>query len=148
MANTKPEAPFYYDHSYFVIRVHQHGLGEARYLGAKKKVVPLQDARQFSSPISANRTIAHLGKGNGLYEVESIAERIGPLYPLPEVISDLLEQIPPPYLFAALDWFEGGDVGTQLKMRSPSTYYRYRRKLLEFGIDIATASKVVTLRKL
>jgi hypothetical protein len=80
--------------------------------------------------------------------VESITERIGPLYPLPEVISDLLEQISPPYLFATLDWFEGEDVRTKLKMRSPSTYYRYRRKLLEFGIDTATASKVVTLRKL
>lgn len=145
---TKPENPFYFDNYFYVIRVHQRRLGEARYLGEKKKLVPIQEARQFSSPVSAKRVIANLRKGNGLYEVGSITERIGPLNPLADEIYDLVEKIPPPYLFAALEWFEGVDVSAQLKARSPSTYYRYRKKLLEFGIDIATPSKVVIMRKL
>lgn len=146
MASSNPEFPFYYDNSYWVIRVHERGQREARYLGEKKGFASIQGARQFSSLISAHRTISRLDKGSGLYEVESITDKIGPLYPLPEEITDLILQIPSPYMYAAMAWFEGEDVGAGLKINAPRTYYRYRKKLLEFGIDIAKPSTVVVLR--
>ncbi len=147
MASKKPEIPFYYDNSYWVIRVYQPRQREARYLGERKEPVPLQDARQFSSPISAHRAIARLNKGNGLYEVESITEMVGPLYTWPEEITDLIMQIPSPYMYAAMAWFEGDDVCGRLKTMAPRTYYRYRKRLLEFGIDISKPSTVIVLRK-
>lgn len=138
--------PFYYDNSYWVVRVHQRGQRKALYLGEKKMPIPLEDARQFSSLISAYRTIARLEKGHGLYEVESITETNGPIYTWPEAIVDLIMQIPSPYMYAAMAWFEDDDVGGGLKIMAPRTYYRYRKKLLEFGIDISKPSKVIVLR--
>jgi hypothetical protein len=81
-----------------------------------------------------------------LFEIEEIVDKVGPITPFPDFITDLLEHIPSPYSLVAMEWYCGGDVKNYfLSLRSKSSYYRYRSKLLEFGIDISKKSDVILL---
>lgn len=141
-----PAAPRYYDMTYHVIRMYRHGELTPLFLGEKRRFVPFAEARQFDSLQDAGKCISRMKKGSRLFEIRTISELYGPFYPRPEAIMDLLESVPIPYLFIATEWFNGWDARPWLFSRSRSTYYRYRRKLLEYGIDISRKSKVVTLR--
>lgn len=142
--------PFYYDNRYFVIRRYRHGQALAdmpEYIGKqKKKGVPLKYARQYLSVDSATRALAQFRRSGMLFEVEEIVDRMGPIAPFPDFINDLLEQIPSPYSLVAMEWYFGGDVKNYfMTSRLKSSYYRYRSKLLEFGIDISKKSDVIVL---
>ena len=81
-----------------------------------------------------------------LFEIEEIIDRIGPTTLFFDFITDLLEHIPSPYSLVAMEWYCGEDVKNySLTSRSKSSYYRYRSKLLEFGIDISKKSDVILL---
>ncbi len=81
-----------------------------------------------------------------LFEIEEIVHTIGPITPFPDFINDLLERNPSPYSLVAMEWYFGGDMKKYfLTSRSKSSYYRYRSKLLEFGIDISKKSDVILL---
>jgi len=139
--------PFYYENKYFVIRVRRKNVRGDWYVGPKKTVVPDIDvALQFSTADGASRSLAKQPRNSLLFEIEAITQNIGPISPLPDFVADLIERIPFPYIFIAHEWYCGGDVKTWLlTYRSKSTFYRYRKKLMEYGIDISSPSRVVLL---
>jgi len=137
--------PFYYDNTYWVIQVYRRGQRGVSYLGPKRTVVPLEFARKFESQQKALNVLRRLNKSLGEFETKLITQRLGPILPIPvpETILNAISDIPGPYAFVALDWVQGDDLGKWFRHRSKSTYYRYRRKLLEYGIDITEPYKVV-----
>jgi len=144
----KPVEPFYYENRYFVIRHYRRNQTSAsapEYVGEQKsRGVSLEVARQYSSAESAKRAVAQFKRSGILFEIKEIVDRMGPITPFPDFINDLLEQIPSPYSLVAMEWYFGGDVRNYfLTSRSKSSYYRYRSKLLEFGIDISKKSDVI-----
>ena len=146
----KPAEPFYYENRYFVIRLYRRGQASAsipEYIGERKsRGVSREDAKQYSSADSAKRAVAQFKQSGMLFEIEEIVDRIGPITPFPDFMNDLLERIPTPYSLVAMEWYFGGDVRHYLlTSRSKSSYYRYRSKLLEFGIDISKNSDVILL---
>ena len=59
-----------------------------------------------------------------------------------EASVDSFNDIPAPYRATAKDWRDGVDLRLSMK-RNP--FYRHRRALLRYGIDIAVAPAVQTL---
>ena len=118
-----------------------------QYIGERKsRGVSREDARQYSSADSAKRAVAQFKRCGTLFEIEEIVDTIGPITPFPDFINDLLERIPSPYSLVAMEWYFGGDVKNYfLTSRSKSSYYRYRSRLLGFGIDISRNSDVILL---
>jgi hypothetical protein len=56
-----------------------------------------------------------------------------------------LDEIPLPYSITAYRWYEGIDIRTEpvtLRVLSRSTFYRHRKNLLEYGIDIGKKCNV------
>ena len=141
-----PAAPFFYDNVYWTVQVHRRNQTSALFLSEAGTLVERANARQFPTESSAQHCISRQRQGFGLFEIVQVNYRLGPLYPLPDCVTDKVEQIPPPYVFAVLNWYEGRDVKSDLLCRSRTTYYRYRKMLLRFGIDISRISKVVMLR--
>jgi hypothetical protein len=146
----KPGKPFYYENRYFVIRLYrrnQVSVSAPEYIGEQKsRGVSRENARQFSSADSAKRAVAQFKRCGMLFEIEEIVDRRGTITPFPDFINDLLEQIPSPYCLVAMEWYFGGDIKNYfLTSFSKSSYYRYRSKLLEFGIDISKKSDVILL---
>lgn len=141
------DKPFYYDNQFFVIRVHRKNVQGDWYIVPKKTTVQsIDDALQFSTADEATHSLARQSRNGLLFEVAAITQSIGPISPLPEFVVDLMEKIPFPYFFVAHDWYCGGDVKSWLlTYRSKSTFYRYRKRLMEYGIDITTPSQVVLL---
>lgn len=139
--------PFYYENKFFVIRVHRKDEPGDWYVGPKKTIVSDIDAAlQFSTADEASRSLARQPRNGLLFEIEAITQNIGPISPLPDFVVGLMEKIPFPYFFIAYEWHCGGDVRSWLlTYRSKSTFYRYRKKLMEHGIDISTPSQVVLL---
>ena len=139
--------PFYYENRLFVIRVYKKDVQGVWYIGAKKTIVfDIDHALQFSTANEAARYLARWPRNGLLSEIEVISQNIGPITPLPEFVLDLMDKIPFPYFFIAYDWYCGGDVKSWLlTYRSKSTFYRYRHKLIEYGIDISKPSRVVLI---
>lgn len=139
--------PFYYENRFFVIRAHRKDMAGNCYVGPKKKIVfSFDDASQFATADEARRALARLPKSGLLCEIEAVTVSIGPISPLPEFMADIMERVPLPYNLVAYEWHCGGDVRSWLlTYRSKSSFYRYRKKLMEYGIDISTPSQVVLL---
>ena len=141
------DKPFFYENRFFIIRVHRKDVQDGCYVGEKKALVfAIDDALQFSTEGDASRSLARQPRNGLLYEIVGIMQNIGPISPLPEFVVELMEKIPFPYFFIAHEWYCGGDVKSWLlTYRSKSTFYRYRNKLIEYGIDISRPGKVVLI---
>ena len=134
---------------YYEIHVYRQGRRMRAYLSAENKLVYFQtQADWFESAADAYRRIKRLPKGLGLFVIEKVTDYpdCGPSPgPCPELIRKALDEIPLPYSLAAVRWYDGIDVKREpvlLSTLSRSTYYRHRRKLLEYGIDISKKCNV------
>jgi len=138
---------------YYEIHVYLHGRKAPAYLSAENKIVFSQsEANWFETAAEAYRKIKRLPKGMGLFDVERIIEYPdcgSSPGPCPELIKKVLDEIPLPYSLTAAAWYEGADVKTEPITFSPlsrSTYYRHKKKLLDYGIDISKKCNVHILR--
>lgn len=137
---------------YYQIHIYRHGRKAPAYLSGEDKIVFFQsEANWFETASEAYRKIKRLPKGMGLFVVEKIIEYpdLGPpTSPCPDFMKKILDEIPLPYSLTAVRWYEGIDVRRETVVFGPlpkSTYYRHRKKLLEYGIDI---SKKCTVRRI
>jgi hypothetical protein len=137
---------------YYEIHVYRHGRKAPAFLSAENKIVFCQsEANWFETATEAYRKIKRLPKGMGLFVVEQIIEYPDcgpPTSPCPEFIKKVLDEIPLPYSLTAVAWYEGVDVRREpviLWPLSKSTFYRHKRKLLEYGIDISKKCNVHVL---
>lgn len=138
---------FYVEH--FLIRVYRTGRKVPAYLSVENKpVYTIDQAFSFDTYAEAYKRIKQLPKGLGLFDVEHIIEYLcGPSEgPCPELIKKVLDEIPLPYSISAVGWYEGESIKDELMDRSKSTYYRHRKKLLEYGINIGTKCNVYVIR--
>lgn len=133
----------------YVIRIYIHGRKSPTYISAEHKpVFSIDDADWFDTRTDAYRRIKRLPKGVGLFDVERFIAY--PRYvpspgPCPELLRKVLDEIPLPYSITAYRWYEGIDIRTEpvtLWVLSRSTFYRHRKKLLEYGIDIGKQCNV------
>jgi hypothetical protein len=133
---------------WYEIHIRLKGRKARAYLSAENKPVYSQcEANYFDTEREAYRQIKRLPKGMGVFTVERIREYV-PASPRPchPLIKQYLDDIPLPYSLTAISWLEGDDVKNDPVRNSMplshSTYYRHRRKLLEFGIDIGRKCNV------
>lgn len=138
---------------YFEIHVYQHWRKSHGYLSPEGTVTSSQeDAAWFESPAEAYQTIKCLPRGMGVFVVahnleyqEFIPSRgLSRYFP-----NNFLEMIPEPYSMTAYAWYDGIDLRKKALSSggiSKSTYYRHRRKLLEYGFDISKKCNVRILR--
>lgn len=139
---------------YYEIHVHMKGRKTHAYLSHKNIPVYFQSqADWFETAADAYRRIKRLAKGMGVFTVERIIEYpdLGPATgPCPELIKQVLDDIPLPYSLTAVAWYEGRDVRNAPVVSavpfSSSTFYRHRRKLLTYGIDIRQKCNVHIIR--
>ncbi|OIR01900.1 phage X family protein [mine drainage metagenome] len=138
---------------YYEIHVYWHGRKTPAYLSAENKIVFSQfEANWFETAAEAYRKIKRLPKGMGLFVVEKIIEYpdLGPpTGPCPDFIKKILNDIPLPYSLTAVSWYEGIDVRREAVVFGTlpkSTYYRHRKKLFEYGIDISKKCTVRLIR--
>jgi Phage X family len=101
------------------------------------------EADWFNTAADAWCRIKRLPRGMGLFTIEKVIgyRDVGPSPgPCPDLMKQLLEEIPLPYSLTAIAWYEGEDVRHEPVSNSlplsRSTYYRHRRKLPDYGIDI------------
>jgi hypothetical protein len=146
-----PNTGLYFE--YYEIHIYRHGRKAPAYLSAENKIVFSQsEANWFDTAAEAYRKIKRLSKGMGLFVVERIIEYPDcgpPTGPCPDFIKKVLNEIPLPYSLTAVCWYDGIDVRREPVIFGPlrkSTYYRHRRKLLEYGIDISKKCNVYMMR--
>lgn len=137
----------------FQMRAFCHGRKACAYLSAENKVVyDHSQADWFETAADAYRRIKLLPKGMGVFVVEKVIEYLDcapPPGPCPELIKNVLDEIPLPYSLTAAAWYEGVDVRREPVVFGPlprSTHYRHRRNLLEHGIDIGKPCNIRILR--
>lgn len=142
----KDTSPLYFE--WYEIHIRLKGYSGRAYLSAENKPVFSQgEANYFDTEKEAYRQIKRLPKGMGVFTVERIREYLPPP-PGPAVpyVRQLLKEIPLPYSLTAIAWHEGVDVRNEpvycATPMSRSSFYRHRRKLLEYGIDIGQKPKV------
>ncbi len=139
---------------YYEIHVHLKGRKSHAFISAENKPVYSQsEADWFDTASDAYKRIRRLPKGMGVFTVEHVKEypELGPSPgPCPDLIRQVLDEIPLPYSLTAAAWYEGRDVKNEpvasAEPFSKSTYYRHRRKLLDYGIDISRNCNVHVIR--
>lgn len=137
---------------WFEVHIRMKGRRTPAYLSAENKPVYQEAlANYFDTEEEAFRRIKRLPKGMGVFTVVRMREYLPPPPgPCPGLIRQLLNDIPLPYSLTAAAWYEGTNVRhepiSSAIPLSRSTYYRHRRKLLEYGIDIGKKCNVHILR--
>ena len=138
---------------YYEIHVYLHGKKARAYLSVEDKIVYSQSqADWFETATDAKRRIKRLPKGLGVFVIEKIIEYPDcepSLGPCPELIKKVLNEIPLPFSLTAVAWYEGVDIKREAVVFGPlsrSTYYRHKKKLLEYGIDISKKCNVHIIR--
>jgi hypothetical protein len=120
-------------------------LEEGRYLSVKNRVCSEHTAKQFETKNEAIEFYKKSKKDAKFKcEILSLEEGVKPKqpkfdenHPLSKISRKDMK------LFSiANDWFHGKDVRSNL---SKSTFFRYKKRLLEYGIDISKVSKVIHL---